>query len=88
VLRRYEPDHLLLRAAWEDARTRLTDVRRLASLLDRAAGTMLHVELDRISPMAVPVLIMIGRELARPGAAEDELLIQAEALAEQAMRTE
>jgi len=86
VLRRYEPDHLLLRAAWEDARTRLTDVRRLGALLDRAAGTMLHVALDRITPMAVPVLIMIGRELVRPGAAEDELLIQAEALGEEAMR--
>ncbi|HEX8641763.1 MAG TPA: ligase-associated DNA damage response DEXH box helicase [Allosphingosinicella sp.] len=88
VLRRYEPDHLLLRAAWEDARTRLTDVRRLGSLLDRAAATMLHMKLDRISPMAVPVLIMIGRELVPPGAAEDELLIQAEALAEEAMRVE
>jgi ATP-dependent helicase Lhr and Lhr-like helicase len=88
VLRRYEPDHLLLRAAWEDARTRLTDVRRLGSLLDRATATMVHVSLDRISPMAVPVLIMIGRELAPPGAAEDELLVEAEALAEKAMRLE
>ena len=88
VLRRYEPDHLLLRAAWEDARTRLTDVRRLGSLLDRATATMVHVALDRISPMAVPVLIMIGRELAPPGAAEDELLVEAEALAEKAMRLE
>ena len=86
VLRRYEPDHLLLRAAWEDARSRLTDVRRLASLLERAVGTMLHVSLDRISPMAVPVLVMIGREAAPPGAAEDELLIEAEALADVAMR--
>ena len=86
VLRRYEPDHLLLRAAWEDAKTRLTDVRRLASLLERAVGTMLHVTLDRISPMAVPVLVMIGRESAPPGAAEDELLIEAQSLAEIAMR--
>ena len=86
VLRRYEPDHLLLRAAWEDARSRLTDVRRLASLLERAVGTMLHVSLERISPMAVPVLVMIGREAAPPGAAEDELLIEAEALADVAMR--
>ena len=86
VLRRYEPDHLLLRAAWEDARTRLTDIRRLGSLLDRAAQTMLHVNLDRITPLAVPVLIMIGREMVPAGAAEDELLVEAEALAEVAMR--
>ena len=88
VLRRYEPDHLLLHAAWEDAKTRLTDIRRLASLLDRAVRTMLHVELDRISPLAVPVLIMIGRERAPAGTAEDELLVEAESLAEAAMRVD
>ena len=88
MLRRYEPDHLLLRAAWEDARTKLTEVGRLASLLERAVRTMLHVELDRISPMAVPVLIMIGRERAPAGTAEDELLLEAETLAEAAMRVE
>ena len=67
MLRRYEPDHLLLKAAWDDARTRMTDVGRLASLLDRAQGTMVHVELDRVSPMAVPVLVIIGRERTATG---------------------
>ena len=43
VLRKYEPGHLLLQAAWEDARARMTDVGRLANLLDSAADTMLHV---------------------------------------------
>jgi ATP-dependent Lhr-like helicase len=86
VLRRYEPDHLLLRAAWADARTKLTEVGRLARLLDRAAGTMIHVELDRVSPMAVPVLVMIGRERTAQGTVDDALLIEAEALAEIAMR--
>ena len=86
VLRRYEPDHLLLRAAWEDARTRLTDIGRLARLLDRAQGTMRHVDLPRVSPLAVPVLVMIGREAVAAGAAEDQLLIEAEGLAAQAMR--
>jgi len=86
VLRKYEPDHLLLRAAWADARTRLTDVGRLADLLDRAAGTMLHMDLPRVSPMAVPVLIMIGRENVAQGVTEDAMLIEAEALAAEAMR--
>ena len=45
VLRRYEPGHLLLEAAWADARAKMTDVGRLAGLLDRAAATMLHVDL-------------------------------------------
>ena len=86
VLRRYEPDHLLLRAAWEDARQRMTDVGRLARLLDRAAGTMLHVRLDRVSPMAVPVLVIVGRENTATGLAEDQILIEAESLAAMAMR--
>lgn len=86
VLRKYEPGHLLLEAAWADARARLTDVGRLGDLLDRAADTMLHVPLDRISPMAVPVLIMIGRESVAQGSADDALLIEAESLAAAAMR--
>ena len=86
VLRRYEPDHLLLKAAWADARARMTDVGRLADLLDRAAGTMLHVALDRVSPLAVPVLVMIGRESVPQGLADDAILIEAEALATEAMR--
>ena len=43
----------LLRAAWADARARMTDVGRLGHLLDTAAGTMLHIDLPRVSPMAV-----------------------------------
>ena len=86
VLRKYEPDHLLLKAAWEDARARMTDVGRLADLLDRAADTMLHIDLERVSPLAVPVLVMIGRERIVQGSADDDLLIEAEALAAEAMR--
>ena len=85
VLRKYEPDHLLLEAAWTDARQRMTDVGRLADLLDRAAGQLVHVELDRVSPLAVPVLVMIGRETTPQGAADEELLLEAESLASAAM---
>ena len=85
VLRKYEPGHLLLEAAWADARARMTDVGRLASLLDRAADTMVHVDLERVSPLAVPVLVLIGREKVATGTADDALLIEAEALAAEAM---
>nr|WP_272623726.1 ligase-associated DNA damage response DEXH box helicase [Sphingomonas sp. QA11] len=86
VLRRYEPGHLLLQAAWADARAKMTDVGRLADLLDRAAETMLHVDLPRVSPLAVPVLTLIGRERIAMGLADDALLIEAESLAAEAMR--
>jgi ATP-dependent Lhr-like helicase len=86
VLRRYDPDHLLLKAAWADARARMTDVGRLGALLDRAVDTILHVDLPRVTPLAVPVLVMIGREHVPQGAADDDLLIEAEGLAAEAMR--
>ncbi|WP_275887470.1 ligase-associated DNA damage response DEXH box helicase [Sphingomonas carotinifaciens] len=88
VLRKYEPSHLLLQAAWDDARARMTDVGRLAHLLDRAAGTMLHVDLERVSPLAVPVLVLIGREKVSTTVGDDALLIEAEALAAEAMRVD
>jgi ATP-dependent Lhr-like helicase len=87
VLRRYEPQHLLLRAAWDDARRRMTELGRLVRLVDRASATMLHVATGRITPMAVPLMVIVGREALPPGAEADEaLLTQAEALAEAAMR--
>jgi len=87
VLRKYEPDHLLLEAAWADARERLTDVARLGDLLDRAAGTMLHRSLERISPLAIPVLVLIGRENVAAADLDDALLGElADTLAEEAMR--
>jgi ATP-dependent Lhr-like helicase len=88
VLRKYEPTHLLLEAAWADARARMTDVGRLANLLDRAADTMLHVDAERVTPLAVPVLTLIGREKVSTGNADDALLVEAEALAAEAMRVD
>ncbi|MBM0170643.1 ligase-associated DNA damage response DEXH box helicase [Altererythrobacter sp. C41] len=88
VLRKYEPDHVLLEAAWADARARLTDVGRLASLLERSAEQLVHVELDRVSPLAVPVMTMIGREALPQGAVDEELLLEAESLAAAAMRVD
>jgi ATP-dependent Lhr-like helicase len=85
VLRRYEPGHLLLKAAWADARARMTDVGRLGDLIDRAANSILHIDLPHVSPLAVPVLIMIGREHVAQGEAEERILIEAEELARVAM---
>jgi len=88
VLKKYEPDHVLLEAAWADARARMTDVGRLGDLLERSAAELVHVTLDRVSPMAVPVMTMIGREAVPQGAVDEELLIEAETLASEAMRTD
>ena len=87
VLRKYEPQHLLMQAAWDDARARMTELGRLARLVERAAGQMVHVAAERVTPMAVPLMVIVGREaLPAGGEAEDSLLIEAEALAAEAMR--
>ena len=80
VLQRHEPDHVLLRAAWADASTKLVEVGRLARLLDRARATMVHVDLPHVSPLSVPVLVMIGRESISGGAAEEALIAELEAI--------
>jgi ATP-dependent helicase Lhr and Lhr-like helicase len=76
VLRKHQPDHVLLRAARADAATGLLDLRRLGDMLSRIKGRITHKELDRISPLAVPVMLEIGRE-AVYGEASDELLAEA-----------
>ncbi len=76
VLRKHQPDHVLLRAARADAATGLLDLRRLSDMLARIHGRITHRELDHVSPLAVPVLLEIGRESVY-GEASDELLAEA-----------
>ncbi len=76
VLRRHEPDHILLRAARADAATGLLDLARLAAMLSRVRGRIRHKALQRVSPLAVPVLLDIGREPVY-GEARDVILAEA-----------
>jgi ATP-dependent Lhr-like helicase len=77
VLRSHQPDHVLLRATRADAATGLLDVRRLSDMLSRIKGRIVHKGLDHVSPLAVPVMLEIGRE-AVYGEAAEELLAEAE----------
>jgi ATP-dependent Lhr-like helicase len=80
VLRKHEPDHILLRATRREAAAGLTDVARIGLVLSRArAGGILHRRLKRVSPLAVPALIEEGREWVA-GGAEEALLAEAAAL--------
>ena len=86
ALRSHQPDHILLRAAWDDAADGLIDVHRLGALLKRIKNQIVHQALDRVSPLAVPVLLDIGRESIQ-GEAHDALLAEAaEALIREATR--
>jgi ATP-dependent helicase Lhr and Lhr-like helicase len=76
VLRKHQADHVLLRGARADAATGLLDLRRLSDMLTRIHGRITHRELDHVSPLAVPVMLEIGRESVY-GEASDELLAEA-----------
>jgi ATP-dependent helicase Lhr and Lhr-like helicase len=78
VLRRHQPDHILLRAARADAAAGLLDIRRLGDMLSRIRGRIIHQALDHVSPLAVPVMLEIGRESVY-GEASEVLLAEAEA---------
>ena len=85
VLRKHQPDHVLLRAARADASTGLLDIRRLGDMLSRVKGRIIHKELEQVSPLAVPVMLEIGREMVY-GEASDTLLAEAaDALVAEAM---
>ncbi len=85
VLRRHQPDHILLRATRADAAGGLTDLNRLALMLDRASAQLRVRVLDRVSPLAVPVLLDIGRESVRTAQDEDSLLQETEQLVAEAL---
>ena len=78
VLRKHEPDHVLLRAARADAATGLLDVKRLGMMLARIRGRIIHKPLDRVSPLSVSVMLEMGRERVYSDNA-DEILAEAEA---------
>ena len=80
VLRKHQPDHILLRATRADAASGLIDLQRVAGMLGRVKGRIVHMVLSRVSPLAVPVLLEIGRENVRSDSDEEALLAEAEAI--------
>jgi ATP-dependent Lhr-like helicase len=83
VLREHEPDHILLQAAWNDAAAGFLDIRRLGALLARVKGRLVTKHLSRVSPLAVPVMMEMGRETVIGGANEAILAeLQEELIAE------
>ncbi len=82
VLRRHQPGHILLRATREDAKGGLTELSRISDMLARIQGQVRHRALPRVSPLAVPVLLEIGRESVRTTETNDDLLEEAALVAE------
>jgi len=88
VLRAHEPDHVLLRATYADAGTGLLDIARLSDMLARVRGRIVTRKLERVSPLAVPALLEIAKEMVAGAADEDILRESEDALIRDAMRVE
>jgi len=86
VLREHEPDHVLLKAAWADAGSGLLDIHRLGDALSRFSHQITHQPLNRISPLAVPVMLEIGKESVRGDGLESLLMDVSDPLIDEALK--
>jgi ATP-dependent Lhr-like helicase len=84
VLKQYEPDHILMQAAFADAGEGYLDIKRLGGLLRRVKGRLVHKDLPHVSPFAAPVMLEMGR-VPIQGQAEEAILEDAASLIAEAM---
>ncbi|WP_417310729.1 ligase-associated DNA damage response DEXH box helicase [Devosia sp.] len=87
VLYQHEPDHILIQATRRDAARGLLDIGRLGQMLARIRQHIVHKPLDRISPLAVPILLDIGKVPVPGEARESAMADAAEELIREAMGT-
>ena len=77
TLRRFDPDHLLLRITRTEALRGLVDFGRIEEMLERSSGRVDHVTAERVTPLAAPLMLEVGRIPLRGGSAEDLVLSEA-----------
>ncbi len=61
TLAKYDPNHLIMQVTREEALRGLVDFGRVEEMLARTAGRVDHVILPRVSPLAAPMLLEMGR---------------------------
>ena len=84
VLNKYQPDHILLESAQQDAMRGLIDLKRLDDMLVRVQSKIVHQKLEKVSPLAVPLILEVSRETVNKKEADEFYLeaLEAELLAE------
>ncbi|NVJ95292.1 MAG: ligase-associated DNA damage response DEXH box helicase [Marivivens sp.] len=84
TLAKYDPDHLMLRITREEAMRGLVDFGRIEEMLTRTSGQIDHQALDRLPPLAAPLLLEVGK-IPVQGVARERLEAErAEALMKEA----
>ena len=62
VLKKHEPNHLLLQVARQDSYRGLIDLDRLSEFLKRIKKNIILKKLNQISPLAIPLILEINRQ--------------------------
>jgi len=78
TLSKYDPEHLMLQITREEAMRGLVDFGRIEEMLARTQGAIDHVTLDRLSPLAAPMMLEMGR-VPIAGEAREQLMRRAAA---------
>ena len=76
TLQRYEPDHLLMQITRIEALRGLVDFGRIEEMLDRSQGRIDHTRAERVTPLAAPLMLEMGRVALKGGSAEDIALAE------------
>ena len=62
VLMKYEKNHILIEATQEESKNELVDIDRLNNYLDKIKNQIVHKELQKTSPLSIPLIIEINKE--------------------------
>src|SRR6056297_830517 len=73
TLLKYDPDHLLMQITREEAMRGLVDFARIREMAERVGDRIDLLRLDRVTPLAAPLFLELGRVPVR-GSADERLL--------------
>ncbi len=75
TLLKYDPDHLLMQITREEAMRGLVDFGRIEAMVARIGDRIDLLRLDRVSPLAAPLFLEVGKVPVK-GEAEERLLAE------------
>jgi len=78
TLMKYDPGHLMLKITRTEAMRGLVDFGRIEEMIERVRGRIDLVRLDRVTPLAAPLFLEVGK-VPVSGTGEERLLAAAAA---------
>ncbi|WP_097805549.1 ligase-associated DNA damage response DEXH box helicase [Pelagimonas varians] len=75
TLLKYDPDHLLMQITRDEAMRGLVDFARIREMCGRVQGRIDHIALEKVTPLAAPMFLEVGKVPVK-GEAEERLLAE------------